>query len=201
MDNRATITRSIRTPIQLKDRRRVTFYAAVFGVVETVSDDGATFYREEILPTAFDRYLATDGEVIANVDHDPGRTLARRSTGELLLQPDPFGLFTSYWIPETPLGAEVLRRVEAGELDGASFRFRPVQDIDQDGVIQRSAVILEDVCLTANPAYSATIGEVRLRTGAASKVMAQRLKFVSTKMRLGRLHIFTNQEAYGIQSK
>lgn len=177
---------SRRQPYQFKitDRRRVTFYAAVFGEPTTIherNDAGEIVtYSEVIMPGAFTVALASDTEVIANLEHDPARTFARRSDGSLLLQEDPHGLWCSCWVPEGEFGDRILSDIEAGILDGCSFKFGPVQTRTVDGVVQRHVVSLHDVCLTTSPAYDGT--EVHLRNRAL-----ERTKYLFTKLKLLKL--------------
>lgn len=165
----------------IQERRRLTFYAAVFDEETTIHerDQGGQLvtYTEVIRPGAFSAALATDDEVIANLDHDPARTFARRSDGSLLLQEDPHGLFASAWVPEGEFGDSILADVLSGKLDGCSFRFGPVKSRTTNGVVERLQVTLADVCLTAFPAYDGT--EVHVRNKAL-----QRVNFLFTKLRL-----------------
>lgn len=159
------LTRNHKTRFEVSDKRRLTFYAAVFNQTTDITEmeNGILVrYRESIHPKAFDRALASDAEVIANIDHDEVQTFAKRSSGQLLLQSDPHGLFASTWVQETPEGDSILERVKSGELDGCSFRFVPVLNRVGEDIVERMEVKLYDVCLTATPAYSGT--EVHVRT-------------------------------------
>lgn len=180
------LQRTHKQRFNVTDRRRLTFYAAVFDEPTTIHErDQAgeiVSYQEVIRPGAFLDTLKDWHEVIANIDHDPSRTFAKRSDGSLLLQEDPHGLWASCWVPEGDFGDTILKDVEAGVLDGCSFKFGPVKDRTDNGLVERMAVKLYDVCLTASPAYNGT--EVHLRTQALA-----RTKFLFTKLRLQKLEI------------
>jgi len=153
----------------------------VFGEETTIHEDGRT-YRERIAPGAFRGSLASNREVIANIDHQDATTFAKRSTGELLLQEDGHGLFASCWLPETRQGDDIVRRVESGEFPGASFAFRSLKDrwLGND-FVERESVELVDVCITATPYYPST--EVLLRHAKPQSVADYRWR----KLRLLKL--------------
>lgn len=151
---------------EIRGERRLCFYAAVFGVTTTIYEGGSS-WREIVLPGAFDESLRSAGEVYGRVEHDPARIFARRSVGELMLAADPRGLFASCYLPDSPLGNEILRDVSAGRLRGCSFAFRTVREIrhepDASGMalVELLALELLDVALTGNPAYPGTVVSVR----------------------------------------
>lgn len=178
----------IRQQLEVSDNRRVSFYAAIFDeeAVITERDQGGKLvtFRERIAPGAFAASLASGHEVIANIDHDEGRTFARTSDGTLLVQEDPRGLFCSCWIPEGAFGDEIIADVKAGKLTATSFRFETVKDRTVNGVVEVQAVRLADVCLTSLPAYSVTKGEVHLRhhQGDKTKMLLTRLRLTKIKL-------------------
>lgn len=161
--------RTSHRPIEIRDSRRLCFYAAVFDSETTVCDlmpnRQRTTFREVVKPGAFRSSLVNNNEVLATIDHDESKTFARRSTGDLILQEDRKGLFASAWIPETPLGDQLIKDVEAELMTGCSFKSRIVEggDIWQGDLCQVVEAPLLDVCITANPAYQAT-SLVRMRT-------------------------------------
>lgn len=174
----------------LKDSRRLSFYASVFDAPTTVYDYGApntterTAYTEIVRPGAFRESLQGMYEVIANEDHKPDRTFARKSDGSLLIQEDGKGLFCSTWLPENSLGNEILQGVKAGHITGGSFRFQPTVERWTDGpTCELLAVKLADVCITATPAYGATKGEVHVRTADRLQELFSRISLVKIKMR------------------
>ncbi|QEL18536.1 HK97 family phage prohead protease [Limnoglobus roseus] len=162
--------RTLSSAPEVRDDRRLVFYAAVFDTPATVTENGETF-SEVIRPGAFRRTLADPAvDVIADLEHDPAKTFARRSTG-LLLQEDPRGLFASAYLPPSALNDQILADVRSGRINGASFQFT-----DAPGGRRRTAaagpgglptddvtdVTLIDVTLSAgHQVYKATTVSVR----------------------------------------
>jgi HK97 family phage prohead protease len=63
--------------------RRLEGYAATFGAEARIAD-----FTETIAPGAFASTLAERADILALVDHDPGRVLARTRSGTLRLTED-----------------------------------------------------------------------------------------------------------------
>lgn len=182
------LTRRSQARFEVKDKRRLSFYAAIFNAPALITERDASGnlvkYNEVILPSAFDDTLATDTEVIANLDHDEVDTFAKRSNGSLVLQVDPFGLYCSCYLHDDA----IRQRINSGELDGCSFRFVPVVDRTSNGVVERVSVKLYDVCLTSNPAYVQTKGEVHLRVQDKTSYLLARYKYALLKNASRPLH-------------
>lgn len=190
-----TIKRANATPFEVSDRRRVSFYAAVWdspAVVFDVGPDGKTRikYRETIRPGAFTHALRTSPDVVADIDHDQTRTFARTSDGTLILQADPHGLYCSAWVPETESGDKIIGDIKNGKLTGCSFHalYLPSSQVWRtapDGM--RECEVTEmyqliDVCLTGNPAYRDT--DVMLRTAATrGRAVAEIYRFRKVKLK------------------
>lgn len=113
--------RSIELEVHAKGQR-LEGYAALFDV-ET------RFGRlvESIAPGAFAGSLS--GDVLALVDHDLGRMLARTRSKTLRLSEDSRGLVFDLDVPATSVGNDLLALAERGDLGGMSFGFM----IDKDG--------------------------------------------------------------------
>jgi HK97 family phage prohead protease len=99
--------------------RKLEGYAAVFEQRTTVAD-----FTESIARGAFAETLRSGRDVLALVDHDPGRLLGRTKSGTLRLAEDQRGLTFSIDVPDTQLGRDMLAMAERGDLGGASFGFR-----------------------------------------------------------------------------
>jgi len=97
--------------------RRLEGHAAVFD--QEASLPG---FREVIRHGAFRRSLK-GGDIVALVDHDRTRLLARTKTGSLRLEEDTRGLAFSLDVPDTQAGRDVLALAERGDLGGMSFGF------------------------------------------------------------------------------
>jgi HK97 family phage prohead protease len=173
-----TVTRA---ETAVRDNRRLTFYAATFDNETTVTDVAEPYgrrmrYREVVRPGAFRGYLETGGDVRASIDHDRNRTFASRASGELLLQEDSRGLFATCELPRNDLGDRIIRDIEAGRLNGSSFRFATVKDRWTPGNVplcELEAVALDDVTLTDQPAYASMVGEVHLRHDEHARKLAE----------------------------
>lgn len=177
-------------PVEIRDSRRLVFYAAIFDSPTTVYDyaPGArerSQFREVVRAGAFRESLAGSEEIVANVDHDDSRIFGKRSDG-LLLQEDRKGLFASIWLPDTELADQIIRDVNGEKIKGCSFRSRLVDGGDiwtDEGICQVVNAPLIDVCVTANPAYPQT--EVKLRVEKYLKLFRRlrllKLKSIDTK--------------------
>lgn len=96
--------------------RRLEGYAAVFCEEARIGD-----FTETLRAGAFKDSLA--GDVLALVDHDTSKLLARTKSGSLRLAEDSRGLHFDIDLPDTSLGRDVLALAERGDLGGASFAF------------------------------------------------------------------------------
>lgn len=169
--------------VQIGEDRRLSFYAALYGPSTDVAERGRT-YRESIAAGAFDEYLRTAGEVIGNVNHDDALSFAKRSDGSLLLQSDAKGLFASCYLPRTEVGEWVLKAGREGRIKGASFQFEPIHSRTVNGVVERQAVKLVDVCVAIgeDPVYPQTADEVHIRTKKTNAALLSRLKYARWKL-------------------
>src|SRR5262245_59500192 len=103
--------------------RKLEGYAATFGVEAEILD-----YTETIRAGAFTHALAANKDIVALVDHDPGRVLARTKSGTLRLAEDTRGLHFDLDVPDTTAGRDVLALAERGDLGGMSFAFIPIDE-------------------------------------------------------------------------
>jgi HK97 family phage major capsid protein/HK97 family phage prohead protease len=165
------------------DGKRLEGYAAVFD-----SDSEPIGYTERIAPGAFTRSLADGDEVLALVEHDPGRVLGRLSAGTLELKQDKRGLWVSIDIPNTTDGNDVRELVRRGDLSQMSFAFVPHEDgsqweTDQRGGRNRliTSAKLYDVSVVSVPAYNETEVSVRKQEGTAVEMVETRDKYDEIK--------------------
>ncbi|MBP3957418.1 HK97 family phage prohead protease [Gemmata sp. G18] len=181
-------TRNSRIAPTIGENRRLSFYASVFGEIAPITERDAAgklvSYREVIRPGAFTEALCSEAEVIANIDHDDKQTFARRSTGELILQEDPHGLFASCYLPPGEFGDSIISRVERGELDGCSFRFGSLKDRLNGDLVERLSVTLADVCICRNTAAAYHETTVHLRQNQELKRMLSRMRIIKIKNRM-----------------
>lgn len=144
--------------------RKLAGYAATFGTPAAI--DGFT---ETIRSGAFRRSLAGGSDILALVDHDPTRLLARTRSGTLRLSEDARGLAFDLDVPPTTLGNDVLAMAERGDLGGMSFGFRVAAGGDHwpdKRTRELCAVELVEVSVVhAFPAYEGTSVAARHRQG------------------------------------
>lgn len=152
--------------------RRLEGYAATFGTPAAIGG-----FTETIRAGAFRASLASGVDVLALVDHDPGRLLARTSSGTLRLHEDARGLAFALDVPDTTLGRDVLALAERRDLGGMSFGFRVKDEAwpTRDQRELRAVDLVEVSIVHAHPAYAATSVQARARAlGAADATARQR---------------------------
>ncbi len=154
--------------------RRLTGLAAVFGVPATI---GGRF-TEVIARGAFRASLAAPGaDILALVDHDFGRLLARTASGTLRLAEDGRGLRFELDLPPTTLGNDVLALAERGDLGGMSFAFRTTDERwspARDRRELRAVELVEISVVHSHPAYTQTTVQARAHAGAADPAPRRR---------------------------
>lgn len=153
--------------------RKLEGYAAVFGALARIGS-----FSETIRSGAFSQTLQSNPDILALVDHDPTRLLARTASGSLKLAEDTRGLHFELAIPDTQLGHDVLALAERRDLGGMSFGFR-VKDEAWPASDQRElrAVDLVEISVVqAFPAYADTT--ISARSRLVGLTPAQRLRFL-----------------------
>lgn len=145
--------------------RRIEGYAARFG-----SEARIGTFVETIAPGAFRGALA--GDVLAMLDHDPGKVLGRTRSGTLRLIEDNKGLAFSLDLPDTQAGRDVLALAERNDLGGMSFGFTVPKGGDSwkgERRTLRTIALKEISVVQAWPAYEGTEIALRARHGADSE--------------------------------
>lgn len=155
--------------------RRLEGYAAKFGTEARIGS-----FRETILPGAFKATLAAKADVLALVDHDLTRLLARTSSGTLELQEDSTGLAFAITLADTNLARDVRAMAERRDLGGMSFGFRPVTETwPQPDLRQlRSVDLVEISVVHAHPAYTGTELHARARQGQVPALILRRRRLL-----------------------
>lgn len=138
--------------------RRLEGYAALFRAEAQIGNGMV----ETIAPGAFARTLAVRSDILALVDHDPARVLARTRSGTLRLSEDTRGLAFDLDVPDTQAGRDVLALAERDDLGGMSFGFT-AQDEHVDGNRRelRAVDLFEISVVAAFPAYNGTVINAR----------------------------------------
>ncbi|MBA3667938.1 MAG: HK97 family phage prohead protease [Sphingomonas sp.] len=137
--------------------RKLEGYAATFN-----SEARLGSFVETIAPGAFRSALA--GDVLALMDHDPGKVLGRTRSGTLKLFEDTRGLGFSLDVPDTQAGRDVLALAERADLGGMSFGFtvpKGGEDWNGEKRTLRQIGLKEISVVSAWPAYPDT--EIALR--------------------------------------
>jgi Escherichia/Staphylococcus phage prohead protease len=140
--------------------RRLEGYAALFNTEARVGD-----FTETIAAGAFAGSLSHD--ILALLDHDPTRVLARTKSKTLRLSEDTRGLAFDLDVPDTSHGRDVLALAERGDLGGMSFGFVVGKDGEQWHGNKRElrTVDLKEISVvSAWPAYEGTIVNARAKT-------------------------------------
>jgi HK97 family phage prohead protease len=137
--------------------RRLEGYAATFGTEARVND-----FTETIAPGAFRHALASNADILALVDHDVSKLLARRKSGTLRLSEDSRGLAFDLDLPATTLANDLLALAERSDLGGMSFAFVPIDERwDGDHRELRSVDLKEISVVQSWPAYERTTVQSR----------------------------------------
>lgn len=153
-------------PVELRARgRRLEGYAATFDNAARIGS-----FVETIRAGAFTKTLAEKGDILALVDHDPGRVLARTRSGTLRLSEDSRGLAFDLDVPDTTAGRDVLALAERGDIGGMSFGFVVTEDDWTGDRRELRAVALHEISVVLSwPAYDGT------QIAARSRVSGMRL--------------------------
>lgn len=141
-------------------QRKLAGYAAVFGQETRIGD-----FIEVIRPGAFAASLK-GRDILALVDHDPARLLARTKSGTLRLEEDSKGLRFELDLPDTTEGRDLLALAERGDIGGMSFGFTVGRSGERWNGKRRElrAVTLHEISVVhAWPAYQGTSVEPRAR--------------------------------------
>jgi uncharacterized protein len=159
MMDAATVFERRALPAEIRARgRRLEGYAATFG---TPAGIGGRF-TETIAPGAFAGSLRASPDILALVDHDPGRVLGRTRSKTLRLAEDGKGLAFDLDLPDTQAGRDVLALAERGDLGGMSFGFTAIDEARDGDRRELRAVQLHEISVVlAWPAYDGTLIQAR----------------------------------------
>jgi len=98
-------------------------YAILFNTPSRVIVERGRVFKEVIQPTAFDRVLSGNPNVIMNINHDDNKPLARTKNGSLQLSKDENGVKYRFAVPNTQLGKDTLELVKSRFYSESSFRY------------------------------------------------------------------------------
>jgi len=155
----------------LENSRTIEGYAVVFNQRSVFLPDWnkGRMVEEVMLPGSITEELIAKSDVVANIDHDNRRMVARSVNGEgsLHLSLDEHGLKFSYEAPMTNDGETVLQGVRRGDFRGCSFAYTCDEDTgvhyekndkDSRALIRYVDEVngLYDVSVVIHPAYPQT---------------------------------------------
>ena len=154
------------------EARTISGYAAVFN-----SESNDLGFYEIIAPGAITEDTIMRSDVVATLNHDPEKVLARSKYGKgtLHLNVDERGLKYEYEAPNTTLGNDLREMLKRGDIDAASFAFAVPQEEGaqkwekRDGKYYRTIYKIDklfDVAAVYHPAYSAASTELRAQQEA-----------------------------------
>ena len=154
------------------EARTIRGYAAVFN-----SESNDLGFYETIAPGAITEDTIIRSDVVATLNHDPEKVLARSKYGKgtLQLNVDERGLKYEYEAPNTTLGNDLREMLKRGDIDAASFAFTVSQEEGaqkwekRDGKYYRTIYKIDkllDVAAVYHPAYSAASTELRAQQEA-----------------------------------
>lgn len=139
---------------------QIVGYAAVFNEVTT-----RCWYKEVILPGAFDRTLKDNPDVRALVQHDATLVIGRTKAKTLALRTDSKGLFSEIDPPDTQVGRDTVESIRRGDIDGMSIGFIVRTDnwtlVDGWDYREISDIELIEVSPVTFPQYTGTSVQVR----------------------------------------
>ncbi len=142
------------------ESRKISGYASKY---ETLSKDLGGF-REIIKRGAF-RNAINSKDIIANINHDDNKILAR-SGNNLILKEDPIGLYFELEVPATTYGNDLLINVRSGNVSKCSFAFSVGRDTWEKRSGTPTRLIheikeLHDIAIVTIPAYEDTNVAIR----------------------------------------
>ena len=155
----------------LENSRTIEGYAVVFNQRSVFLPDWnkGRMVEEVMMPGSITEELIAKSDVVANIDHDNSRMVARSVNGEgsLRLSLDEHGLKFSYEAPLTNDGETVLQGVRRGDFRGCSFAYTCDEDTgvhyekndkDSRALIRYVDEVngLYDVSVVIHPAYPQT---------------------------------------------
>lgn len=139
--------------------RQLVGLAAPFNAETRIAD-----FWEVIAPGAFTRTLSEGRDILALVDHDPGKVLGRTRSGSLELSETERGLEFRVTLPDTTTGNDLRALAQRGDLGGVSFGFTATRDSWDGERRTLEEVELHEISIVqAFPAYGETTVSLRNR--------------------------------------
>jgi HK97 family phage prohead protease len=166
--------RTAQLEIRVAKGRRLEGYAATFGTEARIGSG----FTEALKSHAFANSLRSERDILALVDHDATKVLARTRSKTLRLSEDSRGLAFDLDVPQTSYGRDILALAERGDVGGASFGFSVRKNGEQWSGSKRTLtdIDLHEISIVASwPAYEGTIVAARMRNDETLDECVQRL--------------------------
>lgn len=150
---------------------------------------GGDFF-EYIDRNAFDEQINGDAEIMLLYSHDWSAPLARRSAGRLRIEKRDDGIYYSATPPDTTRAQDLLKDIEAGNIQGNSFGFTVEKDEwtrDSETNITTRRILrgtLYEISPVVNPAYPDTTIAKRSLEEASKSADARGIEFRKARLRL-----------------
>ena len=148
-------------------------------------------FRERFAPGAFGNVAALD--VVANVQHERGRPLARTGGGGLTLADDTANLRAALELPATRDGEDAAELLRRGVLAGFSVEFQVGDERFEAGVrvVERARLI--GLALVDRPAYGDSLAAIAKRAAASVEPRRRRRMAVTVEQAAVALRVSVDQ--------
>ncbi|ADW69006.1 HK97 family phage prohead protease [Granulicella tundricola] len=162
MEVRTAPLKEVRVETNATGGHTVSGYAIVFNS-ESVDLGG---FIEVVAPTALNRTLTGNPDVLCLRDHKQEFLLGRTTAGTLNLAPDDTGLHFTCNLPNTTVANDLAESLRRGDIDSCSFGFSVVSDAwttDGNGNDRRTLLDLDlfEISIVSFPAYESTSASLR----------------------------------------
>lgn len=160
--------RTIENKISIREATNGNGTKEIFGLAipfnkpsQLICDDEDFGFIEYIDANAFDESINSDAEIMFLYSHDWNAPLARRSAGRLNISKESDGIYFSANPADTTRTSDLLKDIEAGNIQGNSFGFVVLEDEwskDDNGTNIRKILkgVLYEISAVVNPAYPDT---------------------------------------------
>lgn len=182
------------TPVQIEG------YAALYNSPTEIGG----WFREVILPGAFDKVM--DDDVRALFNHDANLILGRTKSGTLKIWTDDRGLKFQYTSPDRSYAKDLEDSIDKGDVDQCSFAFQvdEVRWVEKEGEMDTREIVsfkkLYDVSPVTYPAYADTSVAKRSYdsyiTEKAKKVEVRDADKVNTGLTLAQAQLNINKNLF-----
>ncbi|HEV7299216.1 MAG TPA: HK97 family phage prohead protease [Tepidisphaeraceae bacterium] len=171
-DKRQFFTRDAKFAVAKADGKPVTLSG--YALVWNVSSDDRGGYRVRLMPGSATFAKPT----LALYHHWTPQILGNTANGTLRIMPDDYGVKVEIDLPDTTTGRDVAELVGKGYVTGMSFSMVTSPDgvtTQENGqsILNASAFVVDEVTITATPAFTASSVEVKPPGDASPKYAAR----------------------------